>query len=520
MKQVFIRKGSIRIEDVPAPARQPNNILVEITHSVISTGTELSTLKNASSVRADRVNKVWESVKVRGVARTMDLIKEKMETLEPLGYSCAGRVIAVGSAVRRFKVGDRVACGGAGWANHAEIVSVPENLATAVPPSVSDTFAAYTTLGAIALQGVRRADVRLGETACVIGLGLIGQLTVQLLRASGCTVIGFDTDKSRSGDDGVSSPAELIKRVQQATSAHGVDTTIITASTSSSDPANMAFDITRKKGRVVVVGAVGMDLKRSPFYEKEQDFLISCSYGPGRYDPDYELNGQDYPYAYVRWTENRNMSGFLDLVANGKIFLQPLIGAELPLSQAEEAYDKLSNGTRPLSILLTSIPTEPSKSSVIVQPPVGGAAHDKVRLGLIGVGDFVRSTHIPNLKRLHETVDIYGVCSSRGHVAAAAAKRLRATLTTTDPNELLKNPDLDAVLIATRHNQHAQMAEAALKAGKHVFLEKPLALEVSELEALEKTINALRVTPVLVVGFNRRFSPLAVALKEKLKNRN
>jgi threonine dehydrogenase-like Zn-dependent dehydrogenase len=259
MKQVFIRKGSILIEDVPAPARQPKNILVEITHSVISTGTELATIKNSGALRPERATKVWESVKVRGVARTIDLIKEKMETLEPLGYSCAGRVIAVGSQVKKFKVGDRVACGGAGWANHAEIVSVPENLAAPIPQDVPDRLAAFTTIGAIALQGVRRADVRLGETVCVIGLGLIGQITVQLLKASGCTVIGLDSDLKRAGEDGVTTASELIKKVSLMTGGHGVDATLITASTSSSDPANMAFDITRKKGRIVVVGAIGMD---------------------------------------------------------------------------------------------------------------------------------------------------------------------------------------------------------------------------------------------------------------------
>ncbi len=519
MKQVFLRKGSILIEDVPAPARQPNNILVEITHSVISTGTELSTIKNSGALRPERAAKAWESLKVRGITRTMDLIKEKMESLEPLGYSCAGKVIAVGANVLKFKIGDRVACGGAGWANHAEIVSVPENLAAPVPDEVPDRLAAYTTIGAIALQGVRRADVRLGETVCVIGLGLIGQLTVQLLEAAGCTVIGLDTDLTRTGANGVTTTSELIKRVQHVTGGHGVDATLLTASTASSDPVNLAFDVTRKKGRIVVVGAVGMELKRSPFYEKEQDFLISCSYGPGRYDPDYEVKGNDYPYAYVRWTENRNMRGFLDLVARQQINVEPLIGIEVPLARAAEAYDQLANGAKPLSVLLTSAPDKAAQSRVIIQSPPVPPIHGRAKIALIGLGEFVRSTHIPNLKRLSESVEIYGVCSQRGDVAAAASKRLKATITTTEPQELLKNPAVDAVMITTRHHLHAQMAEEALKAGKHVFLEKPLALTEAEVDSLEKTMSGLRQTPVFIVGFNRRFAPLITTLKERINGR-
>ena len=355
MKQALLRKGKVTIEDIPTPAGEPGRLLVEVTRSLISTGTEMSSIQGSESslfqkVRSkpEALKKAMESVRVRGLMKTLAYAQGQLDESRPMGYSCAGRVLAVGGEVQSFRPGDRVACAGAGLANHAEIVSVPANLCVRVPDSVTDRAASFVTLGAIALQGVRRADVRLGETVCVVGLGLIGQLTVQLLAAAGCRVIGMDLDPARVELAskhglalGATSSDELARMVILATGQKGVDVTLLTASTSSSEPTRLAFQLTRKKGKIVVVGAVGMELMRSPFYEKEQDFLISCSYGPGRYDDSYEKEGHDYPYAYVRWTENRNMGAFLDLIQQKRIDVETLIDKEVPLAEVTEAYEML-----------------------------------------------------------------------------------------------------------------------------------------------------------------------------------
>jgi predicted dehydrogenase len=357
----------------------------------------------------------------------------------------------------------------------------------------------------------------------------VGQIAAQLLTASECRMIGVDPESSRIEEalkhglmEGFVSTAEAHKKIHLLTDGHGADATLITASTASSEPTNHAFEITRKKGRIVVVGAVGMELNRTPFYEKEQDFLISCSYGPGRYDSTYEMEGTDYPYPYVRWTENRNMAAFLDLVASDKISVEPLVGAEFSILEAQKAYQVLGSKTaKPLSVLLSYLngAAGHDKTATTVKSPVALPPLGQIRLAIVGAGEFVRSMHVPNLKRLAETVQVHAVCSSRSAAATALAKHLKAPLATSDYNELLKNPNIDAVLITTRHNQHARMAEAALKAGKHVFVEKPLALEMSELESLETTVRQLHPCPVLVVGFNRRYSPSFKQVKSQLARR-
>ncbi|MBV9079824.1 MAG: bi-domain-containing oxidoreductase [Elusimicrobia bacterium] len=533
MKQVLLRKGKITVSEVPAPALSSKNILVEVSHSLISTGTELSTVQLSGASLLDKAKarpaealKVFHSLKVRGIRRTLEIVQGRLDELKPLGYSCAGTVIAVGSDVSTFQAGDRVACAGAGIANHAEVVSVPVNLATKIPSGLDGSAAAFVTLGSIAMQGVRRADVRLGESVCVIGLGLLGQLTVQLLAAAGCRVFGMDTDAARVelarslGLTGGDSSADSLKSIlTQATAGQGADATIITASTGSSDPTRLAFHLTRKKGRIVVVGAVGLELERSPFYEKEQDFLISCSYGPGRYDASYEAGGQDYPFAYVRWTENRNMASFLELLAEGRLKTGPLVGKTFPVSQAEEAYRLLQESeTKPLAVLLTY----PSGESARKTAPVvtaGAARKAPIRLGLIGAGNFAKTMHLPNLRALEKKVQISAVCAATAGTAATIARQVGAAATATDHRELLKDPAIDAVLISTRHDTHAAMTAEALRVGKNVFVEKPIALTTAEAAMLDQTIRGLSKAPVLMVGFNRRFAPTARSLFKETSKR-
>ena len=536
MKQLLLRKGRITVEDVPEPARNPNNILVEVRVSLISTGTEVASLQTSKASllekarrRPQDVKTVLQSLRVRGVRKTLELVQSRLDEFKPLGYSCAGRVVAVGENVTRFQAGDRVACAGAAIANHAEFVSVPQNLAVKIPGIVSDRAASFVTIGSIALQGVRRADVRLGEAVGVIGLGLIGQITVQLLKAAGCRVVGLDPDRNRVDAAlqagmaaGGANEEEFKAHVRTLTGGMGLDATLITASTDSNDPTRLAFHVTRKKGRIVVVGAVGMDLERSPFYEKEQDFLISCSYGPGRYDPEYEQHGRDYPYAYVRWTENRNMAAFLDLIGDARVDVDALIGAEHTLERSDEAFKALeSKGeARPLAVILTYPETkaERARPAPIVKPARPGH-NGLVRVGLIGGGNFAKTTHIPNLKALKDRAQVTAVCTASGANAASIAKQFNADFLTTDYRELLASGDVDAVVISTRHDVHAEMALEAIKAGKHVYLEKPLALTRDELKRLDRALRDLPNPPVVMVGFNRRYAPLAQRLKRALRPR-
>jgi len=533
MKQVLLRKGKISVSDVPAPALTPRSILVEVSHSLISAGTELSTVQLSGASLLDKARarpaeamKVFDSIKVRGIKRTLAIVQGKLDESKPLGYSCAGTVLAVGNEVTQFQSGDRVACAGAGIANHAEVVSVPVNLAVKAPAGLDGSSACFVTLGSIALQGVRRADLRLGETVCVIGLGLLGQLTVQLAAAAGCKVIGTDTDPARLEaalrlglSAGEKDPQALKAIVSAMTAGQGADATIITASTESNDPARIAFHLTRKKGRIVVVGAVGMDLERSPFYEKEQDFLISCSYGPGRYDPAYEAAGNDYPYAFVRWTENRNMQAFLSLVAEGKVRTDALAEKTFPVEQAEEAYAALQSATRPLAVVLSYPSPEGAYRKTTPVISVSAPRTGKLRLGLIGVGNFVKTTHLPSLRALGGKVDIAAVCAATAASAATVARQVAAGTTTTDYRELLKDASIDAVLISTRHDSHAAITKEALAAGKHVFVEKPLALTSGELASIDATLTSLARSPILMVGYNRRFSPFTRELRAAVERR-
>lgn len=536
MKQVLIKKGNVIVEEVPAPALDDNSVLVETAYSLISAGTEMSNValsgKSLMRQALEQPQRVWkaiEMVRQHGAARTLSTIRGLTGNAVPSGYSCSGVVLQVGANVQGIRPGIRVACAGAGKANHAEIVAVPRNLVVEVPEGCDLRDAASVTLGAIAMQGVRRADPRLGEIVAVIGLGLIGQITVQLLKASGCRVIGLDLDERRiqlaktlGMDFGLSAAdGDALTRVKHISGGHGADSVIIAAASSSNEIVQQAMEICRRKGRVVVVGAVGLGLKRSPFYEKEIDFLISTSYGPGRYDSAYELDGYDYPHAYVRWTENRNMQAYLSLVAEGKVNVRALIERHYDVAQAAEAYRELQAApSKPLGVLLEykcAPDTALKRDTKVSLKPLTTVRTDRVSIAVVGAGSFAQQMHLPNLQRLRNLYHLRAVVSATSHTAKAAAQQFDAEYASTSYEEALADPNVEMVLICTRHHLHAAQAMAAARAGKAVLLEKPMALNKAELDEL---VAVLKDTGVpFMVGYNRRFSPYAVEARRHTARR-
>lgn len=529
MKQVVNRGGAVRVEEIPAPQVEAGYVLVEVAYSLISTGTEVSivaetrkSLLTQAVEQPQKIRKAVDHLKSQGLQKTVEKIRQKVDAAAPLGYSCSGRVLQVGQGVAEIAVGDRVACAGAGQANHAEYVLVPQNLVVKVPKSCSLRDAASVTLGAIAMQGVRRCDPRLGEYVAVVGLGLLGLITTQLLKAAGCRVIGIDIDPRRTelarqfGADLVllGNQVDVPKEVLAFTESQGSDAVIITAASSSDSIVQQAMEMTRKKGRVVVVGAVGLGLQRSPFYEKEIDFLISTSYGPGRYDQNYEHRGLDYPYAYVRWTENRNMQEYLRLIAGGSLQVGPLFEQEYPVHEAVKAYEALLGAQeRPLGVLLSYPEFQEGKASRVYSPVVAlhqsTKSKDKIGAALVGAGSFARAVHLPNLRRLAEKYELRTVVDANGMSAKTAAEQYGAARAATSFEEVLNDEAVDLVMICTRHHLHARLALQALRAGKHVFVEKPLALTQAELCEIEQFYVQEQASPLplLLTGFNRRFSP-------------
>ena len=537
MRQVLIRKGQLLLANVPSPLVEPGSVLVEVAYSLISTGTELSSVQSSGQSlvkkaleQPEKIRKLWDHLRSQGIQKTIAKVQGQLDLASPLGYSCSGIVIQVGEDITDIRPGDRVACAGAGIANHAEIVLVPRNLTVKVPDGCSLQDAASMTLGAIAMQGVRRADLRLGEVVAVIGLGLLGQITVQLLKAAGCKVIGVDLSERRVslakhlGADAAFCPTEIniINEIRHMTGDHGVDATIITAASTGNALVQQAMEITRKKGRVVIVGAVGLGLNRSPFYEKEIDFLISCSYGPGRYDDQYEKKGADYPFAYVRWTENRNMQEYLHLVTDGKVQLSRILEREYELSDVSKAYEELQSGTeKPLGVLLR-YPFE-DKDAQVQKLGTRLVLHDRtensrIRIAVIGAGSFARGMHLPNLQKLSDLYHIRAIVSSTGLNAKTAAEQFGADYASTNYQDVLDDPQVDAVLICTRHNLHAQQAMRAARAGKAILLEKPMALNQDELDQLTAVLQEPGVP--FMVGFNRRYSPAAQRIREIVTERN
>jgi predicted dehydrogenase/threonine dehydrogenase-like Zn-dependent dehydrogenase len=524
MKQVSQRLGDGRLEvvDVPQPVVTPDAVLVSVRASVLSAGTERTKVRTArqslvgkARSRPDQVAKVLDAARQNGIGETVRAVRARLGAPTGLGYSAAGVVLEVGSRVTDLAPGDHVACGGDG-SMHAQVDRVSGNLCVRLPPGLSFEDAAFTTLGSIAMHSVRQADVRLGERVAVIGLGLVGQLVGQLLRAAGCEVIGIDLDRalvahavehgaaetafSRHEFDGAALPA----------TATGCDAVVLTAATHSSDPVELAAKLARDRARVVVVGDVGMHVPRAPFYEKELDLRLSRSYGPGRYDAEYEERGLDYPIGYVRWTERRNMSAFVDLVATGKVDVSSLITDRVDLDDAAEAYARLAESeTSPLAIILRYPESHANGAAEAVPPRVGpvSASYAGGRsVGVIGAGSFAERILVPGLQSAG--FSITAVASASGLSADHLASRLRSRPLT--PPEVLAGAAVDVIAIATRHSSHAELAIQALGQGKAVFLEKPAALSFEELDALEA---AAAQGPPLSVGFNRRHAPAAVAMR-------
>ena len=547
MKQVISTSNGVKIMDVPSPIVRNGHLLVEVAYSFVSTGTELATLasmesrgagvvsdvvsnpaligKVLSRVRTDGIRKA-----IAGVSAHLGARRQAADRLEAMGYSCAGRVAAVGEGVSLLKVGDRVACAGAGKATHSEIVLVPENLTSMVPDGCDMRDAASVAIGAIAMQGTRRVAAQLGERVVVLGLGLVGLMAAQLLTLSGARVFGFDVDpemvkRARAlGIDEASSNGEMaVEAVGRLTGHMGADATLITASSKGSEVVQMAMELTRKRGRVVVLGSIGMDIQRDPFLRKEINLLASSSYGPGRYEDRYEEKGLDYPYTYVRWTEKRNMEEYLRLLAGGRIRVGEL-AEEYPLEAAPAAFDRLgSSADRPVSVVLkhraeVALDKKTGTRTEVGPPKIAG----KPRLAVVGAGKFAQRVHLPSVKRLGGKVELAAIVTRTGVGSVDLARRSGAQYASTSYDEILKDSSIDAVLVATRHDLHAPMALGALAAGKHVFVEKPLAMDEKELGQIQSFYDGdhpdARI-PILQTGFNRRFSPIARRLKNALQGR-
>ena len=534
MKQLLIRSGSVFLKDVPAPTVGPKNILVQLHRSCVSVGTEMAGVKMSglplyrrALKQPDHVKKALQLMKEQGVMSVYRQIKGKLDAGTAIGYSAAGEVIAIGRDVEGLRVGDRVACAGAGLANHAEIVDIPVNLACRLPDNVDFDHAATVTLGAIAMQGVRRTAPTLGETVVVFGLGILGQLTAQLLAANGCRVIGTDIDPERitiaeangldvglNPDDG-----DVIETVKRLTDGYGADAVIVTAAAPNSEIVSQAFQCCRRKARVVLVGDVGLNLNRGDIYQKELDFLVSTSYGPGRYDASYEEGGQDYPIAYVRWTENRNMQEYLRLLDDGRVNLQNMLNDPYQIDQAEEAYATLGQeGPKPLLVLLAYPPREEAAAPVL-EIEARPKPDQRVGVAMVGAGGFAQAVHLPNIQKMADDFDLRCVINRTGLSARTAADRFGAPVAATEFDVALNDDSVDLVLIATRHSLHADMTLRALKAGKHVFVEKPLAMTRQDLDLIREFYQANADGPMLITGFNRRFSPAIQKAKQILAER-
>lgn len=534
MKQVLIQGGGAIVSDVPAPQVSPKNILVKVAHSCISVGTEMAGVRMSglplyqrALKQPENVKRVFEMMRDQGVKRTIDRVTGKLAAGSVTGYSASGTVIAVGDEVEGFSVGDRVACAGAGIANHAEIIDVPVNLSVRLPETVGTDIAATVTLGAIAMQGVRRAQPTLGETFVVVGLGILGQLTAQMLSANGCCVIGIDLDPSRiqlalenGMDVGIDPSADsYVDRVLKHTDGLGADCVLITAATESNEVVSEAMQACRKKGRVVLVGDVGLNLNRADFYKKELDFLISTSYGPGRYDPAYEEGGQDYPLPYVRWTENRNMQAYIELLAKRKVRLDSFYNPPFTIENAGAAYAALkADGIKPLMVLL-SYPSSQVALTRRIELNASVSKTGKIRVAIAGASSFAQGMHLPNMVILRDDFELRAVMSRTGANARGVATQYQAAYCTTDYEEILKDVQVDLIMVTARHDLHGSMVLQALQAGKHVFVEKPLTMKEDELGQIEKFYSENPNGPMLMVGFNRRFSPALQKIRQVLQNR-
>lgn len=522
------KSGEVSTYEVPAPELRPGGLLVRTHFSAISAGTERATLELSSKslfakakARPDLVKQVLDYARQNGVKAAYQKVHAKLNTLTTLGYSCAGEVISVSDGVDEFRPGDRVACAGGTFANHAEINFVPRNLAARIPKHVSTAAASLTTIGAIALQGLRQAEIRIGETVAVIGAGLVGVLTVQIARAAGCRAVAIDLSPervARAADFGAhlslaADDPSLLSKIREF-SRYGVDAAILTAATESAEPAELAAQILRDRGHIIVVGAVGMGVSRGNMYRKELSLALSRSYGPGRYDPLYEEGGLDYPIGYVRWTERRNMEAFLDLLASGQIDVTSLLDHRYPIEQGAKAYADLKQGRYTSILEYPAFSAESHKvvdSVIVARPRIG----NEVRVGCIGAGSFASSVIIPNLQSING-VRLQSVATISGAGAASARSAFKFE-TARQPSQVLSDPNVDAAFILTRHDAHATYAVQALLAGKPVFVEKPLAVNREQLAQLQEAhagqLQSGRA-PFVMVGFNRRFAPFTEKIRQ------
>lgn len=516
--------------DVPVPALQKGRVLVRTAASLISSGTERAAVEmlgkglvQEARERPDLVRSVIEKARKEGLLNTFSAVRDKLSAATALGYSAAGTVMGVGDDVTEFRIGDRVACAGVGFASHAEAISVPRNLCVHLPSHVDFETGAFGTLGAIALQGVRLAEPTLGEAVVVVGLGLVGQLTVQLLKANGCRVLGIDLDPARvklamqlGADAAYVSGSDVKRAVSEWTRGRGADAVLLTAATDSNEPLRLAGEISRLKGRVVIVGVTGMEVPRDTFYRRELSLKVSMSYGPGRYDPDYEERGHDYPVGYVRWTENRNIEAFLDLVASQRINVTPLITHRFAIDEATRAYQLITGDSHEpyLGVLLT-YDTERELERQITLTEPRAVSQNSVRVGLIGAGQYVTAMLLPHFKT--QRADFRSINTASGVSANNVGNKFGFVRAVSSADEVIADPDVNLVLVGTQHDLHATLARHALEANLHVFVEKPLALHDEELDAV--LAAAQNSAGRLMVGFNRRFAPLARKAREIFADR-
>jgi len=536
MRQVFqsLKSGDIQLIDIPTPSPRDGQLLIQTRCTVVSVGTErmlvefgkASYLKKAQQ-QPEKVKQVLDKIKADGLLTTMDSVKRKLEEPMALGYCNAGVVIGVGAGVTGFSVGDRVVNNG----RHAEVVSVPANLCARIPGEIPDEEAAFTVLGSIAMQGIRLIKPTLGESVVVMGLGLLGQIAVQLLRANGCKVLGLDFDPAklelaRAAGAEVVNLQDCPDPVQAGMAfsrGRGVDAVLVTASTSSSDPIHHAAQMCRKRGRIVLVGVTGLELSRSDFYEKELTFQVSCSYGPGRYDSAYEEKGTDYPFGFVRWTEQRNFEAVLDMMHAGRLDVRRLITNRFELDEVNSAYELVSGGGSALGIVLNYPAPKhegvPAWASALRLPIAHERKEGQLRVGFVGAGAYASGILIPAFR--DAGAFLQSVASGGGLSAAMAARKNGFAEATTDASTVTGSAAVDAIVIATRHDSHAQWTASALRGGKHVFVEKPLALDMEGLRQIEEARDAYIAAsgrePVVMVGFNRRFSPFVQKMGQLLK---
>lgn len=535
MIQAVIKKGKVFADEIPPPIISDKSVLVKVICSCISPGTEGTTVKTTGESllkralkQPENIKKVFDAAKTDGIISTTKKVLNKVNEAKATGYSISGVVLEVGKNVTRFKAGDSVAAGGAEYAHHSEIVNVPENLVVKIPAGLDFRRASTVTIGSISLQGVRRTAAGIGEMVVVIGAGVLGLLAVQILRISGVRVAAIDLDSARLdladkfGAEIVINPTvtPTLTAIQSWTNGFGADSVLFAASTSSNEPLSLSFQMCKKKGKVVMLGVSGMSISREDMYQKELDFVMSTSYGPGRYDKSYEEKCLDYPYAYVRWTENRNMHEYLRLLATNAIAIDPLLSRSFPIEKIGEAFESLNNSIeKPLLVTIDygtddKQVTIKSRVEIPSQHRLIHSNNTPVKIGLIGTGNFASGVHIPNILKINEKFQISAVMSRSGLKAKQVAERTNARYVTTNYDEILSDNDIDLVFITTRHDSHAELALKALKAGKHVFVEKPLAVNEQQLSEIESFFSMGGESPLLMVGFNRRFSPYAVEIKK------